>query len=46
MVLVMKDYRAIRELEEQLMEEISHEKFFSLKRWVKVFELQGLFNIR
>ncbi len=40
----MVDYRAIREMEERLMEEISHEKFFSLKRFFKIIELQGLYR--
>lgn len=41
----MIDYRAIMEMEEQLMEEISHEKLFSFKRLIKVIELSGLYHI-
>ncbi len=39
------DYRAKRDLEEKLMDEIRHEKVFSLKRLFKLIELQSLCKI-
>ncbi len=41
----MTDFREIQRLENQLMEEIRNEKFFSLKRWAKIIELQSLFRM-
>lgn len=40
----MSDYRELRKMEEELMEEIRNEKFFSFKRLVKIFELQGVYE--
>lgn len=42
----MIDYRAIMELEEELMEEIKNEKFFSFKRIIKTIELNSLYSLR
>ncbi len=41
----MSDFREIKKLEDQLMEEIRHEKFFSFKRFVKILELQSLYRM-
>ena len=41
----MTDFRAIQKLEDELMEEIRHEKFFSFKRLVKIIELQSLYRM-
>ncbi len=35
----------IREMEEQLFEEISHTKFFSFERLIKIFELKSLYTM-
>jgi hypothetical protein len=41
----MSDFREIQKLEDKLMEEIKHEKFFSFKRFVKLLELQSLYRM-
>jgi len=41
----MSDFREFRKLENELMEEIQHEKFFSFKRFVKIIELQTLYKM-